>query len=286
MNRAERRKQEKQQDKPVSKKKLTEWVNKLTKEQQKMIAQYADGISERNFNRMTHSLDNNFTAAMILKTELSITQIDNIFEDVFQLMKDDREKDTDNKRNFKNEGEYLEFMKNIEKMVTQRAIELLEKGMKEKEVREKLFLEYPALSKSKITNCVKKVKEIMEDDKETQNAAIKMLDIIDNPVVKKEVQEVSTKKTTKKTTKKVEKKPVEKVEVKEIKVEKVQEVKGEVKKDKPLSGLRVKKVEVIGRFSAYSVENKRVKLELNRSFDKKSWEDFKEEMEEIFTKYM
>ncbi|MGL5764029.1 MAG: hypothetical protein ACRCX8_00165 [Sarcina sp.] len=234
MNRAERRTKEKKQEKTVSKKRLTEWIKGLNKGQQKLISEYADMISNKNFNRLTHSLDLNFYAAMIMKTDLSINDITNVFEATFDLMKEDREKDRENKRKFKDEEGYLEFMKNMEQVVAMRAIELLKTNMKDKEVREKLFLEYPALSKSKITNCVKKVKEDLQIVENVENTTVE-----------------GVKENNKKA-------------------------KGyAIKKEKVL---KVKKVELVGKYGTYSIEKKKVKIKLDRTFNKKSWAEYVEEV--------
>ena len=260
MNRADRRKQEKQQPKVLSRKKLYAWVKSLSKEQQELMTQYANDISDRNFDKVTTALDTSFTAAMIQKTEMQFDEITDVFANAYELMKDDRLKDKAGKEQFKTEGEYLEFMKKIEESIKQDVTDLLSIGQTEKEIREELFLKYPTISKSKITNAVKKTKEIIEVDKETSIAAEKILNIIEG----NGGTEVAVKKESK-------------AEVKVV----VEPIKA-VKKDKPLEGLKIKKMEITGRFAHYISEGKRVKFELNRGFDLKSWNEFKAEVEEVF----
>ena len=276
MNRAERRLQKKQEEKPLSKKKLSAWVKSLTKEQQNFIGQFVEMETEKNFNRLTHALDVNFTAAMILKTEMNIDDIGVIFEDVFELMKEDREKDEELKRKFKSEGEFISHMKNMEKEVSARIEELFNQGLKAKDIREKLFLEFPSLSKAKITNCVKKMKEIIDQVNKTNAAVNKIIKIMDKEEPKEEA---------KKEEKKVEPK-------------KVEEVKPVVKEDKPVNppkteeskvvvapkekALKISKMEVKGAFATYTVESKKVAVKLDKKFTKDTWKKFSEEMNAVF----
>ena len=271
MNRAERRLQKKQEEKPLSKKKLSAWVRTLTREQQNFIGQFVEMETEKNFNRLTHALDVNFTAAMILKTEMNIDDIGVIFEDVFELMKEDREKDEELKRKFKSEGEFINHMKNMEKEVSARIEELFNQGLKAKEIREKLFLEFPSLSKAKITNCVKKMKEIIDQVNQTNAAVNKIIKIMDKEEPKEE---------------------------KKVEPKKVEEVKSAVKEDKPVNppkteeskvvaapkenALKISKMEVKGAFATYTVESKKVAVKLDKKFTKDTWKKFSEEMNAVF----
>ena len=275
MNRAERRLQKKQEEKPISRKRLANWVKSLNKEQQKLIDQYVQIENEVSFNRLTHSLDLNFTAAMILKTDLSIDGINNIFGDVFDLMKEDREKDEELKRKFKNEGEFIAFMKNVEKELRIRIEELISEGLKDKEIREKLFLEFPSLSKAKITNCVKKMREIENEAKAMKEAVDKIMAITDP-------------KPTKVVTGKELLKEKKNEEVKEMKKEVKKEVKPVVKEDKPVTApkkenaLKISKMEVKGAYATYTVETKRVAVKVDKKFNKDTWEKFKAEVDAVF----
>ena len=268
MNRAERRLQKKQEEKPISRKRLANWVKSLNKEQQKLIDQYVQIENEVSFNRLTHSLDLNFTAAMILKTDLSIDGINSIFGDVFDLMKEDREKDEELKRKFRNEGEFIAFMKNVEKELRERIEKLISEGLKDKEIREKLFLEFPSLSKAKITNCVKKMREIENEAKAMKEAVDKIMEITDP-------------KPTKIVT---GKELLEEKKVEEVK----KEVKPAVKVDKPVTApkkenaLKISKMEVKGAYATYTVETKRVAVKVDKKFNKDTWEKFKAEVDAVF----
>ena len=279
MNRQERRNLKKREEKPISNKKLMSWIKGLNKDQQKLINQYTNLVSEKNFDRLTHSLDLNFTAAMVLRTDLCIDDIGKIFEDVFILMKDDREKDEALKRKFKSEEEFLAHMKDLEKEVSTRITQLIEEGLKDKAIREKLFLEFPSLSKSKITNCVKKVREITKQSEKMKDAVDKIMNIIDTPAKKEKVEEPKVEEVK------------EEPKVEEVKEEpKVEEPTVEVPFEAPIveevvsaPALKISKMEIKGSYATYNTEGKRVSVKLDKKFNKDTWEKFKAEVDAVFS---
>lgn len=294
MNREARRAAGKNEVKKVSNKALQKWIKSLNKEQVAMITQYAQMQYDKRFNQLTNCLDTVFTAAVIEKLDIPISEIDEIFKNVFDLMEEANFKDKNLRRN-KSEKEFEEFMAKTAIDMQKDIIEMLKQGKTQKEIRELLTLRYPLMSKDKITNGVKKTKEEYDaqiEDKELEEAANKIIDIIEP----KEISKIGKEPKIKLEPIKSSKVSNVSVECKDgLEVEEVLHVAKQVgeelpvapkeealTKKGPLDGIKVRKIEAVGRFANYTAESKRVKFKLDRSFDANSWNAFKNEVEQMF----
>ncbi|MBU3208555.1 hypothetical protein KPL28_02760 [Clostridium algidicarnis] len=229
MSRAERREYQRKEDKMIK------CISTLTPIQTDLIDQLSQVKSDSKLEEINQIMDRSISALLVglfpEKTWEDITKIEDIFA---SLVIEDAEKTTNIKN--KSKGDINMTNKKLEKYseeVATKAIELLEKGLSQKQSIDELITHFPMLSKSMVTNAYKKIKsewdkEHKKEDPEMQEAAEKILGIISKQDSKKEV--------AKKTTPEI---------VKEVKTQAKVEVKKEIKEEVKMNRLKVLEEKVV-----------------------------------------
>lgn len=171
MNRAERRKKERQYKKEYSKAEkkketLYKWLDTLTKDKYELIIGEIKRQSIDHGNSVMESVDRCLTALMIEEYDMELEEVQIFMTKLINNMGEDTEK-INNLKNMLG-GRYMKTLEDIKNKMIKEAREMMEGGMKDKEIKQKLNEEYPQLSKSMITNAVKRVrtdynKEVAKD---------------------------------------------------------------------------------------------------------------------------
>lgn len=227
---------------------------------------------ENRFNKqlevITQALDRNMTASMILKTDYSLDEINDIFKYTWELIDEDNKKVEILKK--EGNGDWMKEADKYVDLVQERATELINNKVNQKKSVETLVSEFPKLSKSMITNAYKKAKEIIAESKklkeeiEEDPEAVKLYNAIYgeedfNPNAIKEVAE----------------------ELKEKKVEEVNKMDKEIKNQQPEvkeeNKIKLLKMELMGEFGVYEVEGTKLTID-NVKFNSK------EHVEEVYQK--
>lgn len=171
MNRAERRRQEKESRKnKLNDKELQNWIRTLTKDKVELINKYSEMTCKNKFDDMVQALDRCFSAAMIENTSFSLEEINNIFKRAFELVAEDTEK----VKNLNNEngGNWIMAVNKSESKVKEAAKKYFEQGLTKKEAIKCLEMDFPKLSKSMITNAYQRVVEEMKEEKSKRDPDI------------------------------------------------------------------------------------------------------------------
>ncbi|MBU3195674.1 hypothetical protein KPL26_03225 [Clostridium algidicarnis] len=229
MSRTERREYQRKEDKMIK------CISTLTPIQTDLIDQLSQVKSDAKLEEINQIMDRSISALLVElfpeKTWEGITEIEDIFA---SLVIEDAEKTKDIKN--KSKGDINMTNKKLEKYseeVATKAIELLEKGLNQKQSIDELITHFPMLSKSMVTNAYKKIKskwdkEHKKEDPEVQEAAEKILDIINKQDSKKEVAKKAAPEI-----------------VKEVKTQAKVEVKKETKEEVKMNGLKVLEEKVV-----------------------------------------
>lgn len=175
MNRAERRKKERQYKKEYSKAEkkketLYSWLDTLTKDKYELIIGEIKRQSIDHGNSVMESVDRCLTALMIEEFDMELEEVQAFITKLINIMGEDTEK-INNLKNMLG-GRYMKTLEDIKNKMIKEAREMMEGGMKDKEIKQKLNEEYPQLSKSMITNSVKRIRT--EYNKEVAADATKL----------------------------------------------------------------------------------------------------------------
>ena len=171
MNRAERRKKERQYKKEYKKAEqkketLYSWLNTLSKDKYELIIGEIKRQSIDHGNSVMESVDRCLTALMIEEYDMELEEVQVFMSKLINNMGEDTEK-INNLKNMLG-GRYMKTLEDIKNKMTKEAREMMEGGMKDKDIKQKLNMEYPQLSKSMVTNAVKRIrtdynKEVAKD---------------------------------------------------------------------------------------------------------------------------
>lgn len=171
MNRAERRKKERQYKKEYKKAEqkketLYSWLNTLSKDKYELIIGEIKRQSIDHGNSVMESVDRCLTALMIEEYNMELEEVQIFMTKLINNMGEDTEK-INNLKNMLG-GRYMKTLEDIKNKMINEAREMMEGGMKDKEIKQKLNMEYPQLSKSMVTNTVKRIrtdynKEVAKD---------------------------------------------------------------------------------------------------------------------------
>ena len=171
MNRAERRKKERQYKKEYSKAEkkkeiLYSWLDTLSKDKYDLIIGEIKRQSINHGNSVMESVDRCLTALMIEEFDMELEEVQIFMTKLINSMGEDTEK-INNLKNMLG-GKYMKTLEDIKNKMIKEAREMMEGGMKDKEIKQKLNEEYPQLSKSMVTNAVKRIrtdynKEVAKD---------------------------------------------------------------------------------------------------------------------------
>ena len=171
MNRAERRKKERQYKKEYSKAEkkkeiLYKWLETLTKDKYELIIGEIKRQSVNHGNSVMESVDRCLTALMIEEYNMELEEVQIFMTKLINSMGEDTEK-INNLKNMLG-GRYMKTLEDIKNKMIKEARGMMEGGMKDKDIKQKLNMEYPQLSKSMVTNAVKRIrtdynKEVAKD---------------------------------------------------------------------------------------------------------------------------
>lgn len=249
MNRAEKRRQEREVKKSVGA------LKALTPEQLKLIDMMSEEKAKKSIDSFSNVLDRGMTSALMDRS-WSIEEIEKLQNEIAALMMEDVEKMNKYKK------ENIDMAK-IEKEVREYIVSLFDREVNKKEALEDLQFKFPKLSKSMLNVAYSKVKEEFE----TEKAAEQIVNIIDKKDIEKENKPLKVDKGRKDT--KEEKK-----------------AKKEVKKDMAKEGkLKVLTMVLEGKNGKYTVSNGSVELPIRDKLIFKDIEDlehFAEEVIEVF----
>ena len=161
MNRAERRKKERQYKKEYSKAEkkketLYKWLDTLTKDKYELIIGEIKRQSIDHGNSVMESVDRCLTALCIEEFDMELEEVQIFMTKLINSMGEDTEKI--NNLKYMLGGRYMKTLEDIKNKMIKEAREMMEGGMKDKEIKQKLNEEYPQLSKSMVTNAVKRIR--------------------------------------------------------------------------------------------------------------------------------
>lgn len=161
MNRAERRKKERQYKKEYKKAEqkketLYSWLNTLSKDKYELIIGEIKRQSIDHGNSVMESVDRCLTALCIEEFDMELEEVQIFMTKLINNMGEDAEK-INNLKNMLG-GRYMKTLEDIKNKMIKEAREMMEGGMKDKEIKAKLNESYPQLSKSMITNTVKRIR--------------------------------------------------------------------------------------------------------------------------------
>lgn len=142
-------------------KKIALWVKSLPPDKQRFIAEFTEAESEKACTRyseqFSQALDRCLTAGLIDYTDYSLDEINDILTGCTNFITEDNSKVRELKRIAG--GDWMKAADKYKEQVVERSLELIKNGMKDKEVKDTLVIEFPKLSRAMITNAYKKVKE-------------------------------------------------------------------------------------------------------------------------------
>lgn len=164
MNRAERRKREREYKKEYKKAEqkketLYSWLNTLSKDKYELIANEIKRQAVDHGNSVMESVDRCLTALMIEEYDMELEDVQLFMTKLINIMGEDTEKI--NKLNkLKNMlgDDFVKTLEDVKNKMVKEAREMMEGGIKDKEIKAKLNESYPQLSKSMITNAVKRIR--------------------------------------------------------------------------------------------------------------------------------
>ena len=171
MNRAERRKREREYKKEYKKAEqkketLYNWLDTLSKDKYELIANEIKRQAIDHGNSVMESVDRCLTALMIEEYDMELEEVQVFMTKLINNMGEDAEK-INNLKNMLG-GNYMKTLEDVKNKMVKEAREMMEGGIKDKEIKVKLNESYPQLSKSMITNAVKRIrtdynKEVAKD---------------------------------------------------------------------------------------------------------------------------
>ena len=175
MNRAERRKKERQYKKEYSKAEkkketLYKWLDTLTKDKYELIIGEIKRQSIDHGNSVMESVDRCLTALMIEEYDMELEEVQVFMSKLINNMGEDTEK-INNLKNMLG-GRYMKTLEDIKNKMAKEAREMMEGGIKDKEIKTKLRESYQQINPSTIINLVKKVRT--EYNKEVAADATKL----------------------------------------------------------------------------------------------------------------
>ena len=212
MNRAERRKREREYKKLDKKKEtLYSWLDTLTKDKYDLILGEIRRLSVEEGTKVMAAIQDSLKAVLIKELDLNDTDIQVIYTKLIEYMNEDAEKTRILKESLG--GKYMASKKEMKGYMIQDAEELLKDGTSKVEVRERLIEKYPQLSKTEITNAVNKVYKNLKTTEEVNTVLeaigeepvttkeLEKADIIESPTEPVEEEKVSNDELIEKNTK-------------------------------------------------------------------------------------
>ena len=223
------------------------WVNSLSDEKAALVKTFADYHNKREVNKIIVALERCVSAAIIDVLDVEWKTIEDIKLALLNFLEEDNNKMAENKEIHGGYQMAVKKMNEQEELLIARASELYGEGMKQKEMVKTLVLEFPIMSKSMVTNAVKRV--ISTKVKNIDDAAKYILE--DNKKIKVKLEQ-DAKEIARNVAVNLEKELEKEVQ------EQVQDKAQEVKEEKKMSKLKVKRIEVDGEFGSYVREGNKV----------------------------
>jgi len=161
VNRAERRKREREYKKEYKKAEqkketLYSWLNTLSKDKYELIIGEIKRKAVDHGNSVMESVDRCLTALMIEEYDMELEEVQAFITKLINIMGEDTEK-INKLKSMLGDG-YLKTLEDVKNKMVKEAREMMEGGIKDKEIKLKLNESYPQLSKSMITNAVKRIR--------------------------------------------------------------------------------------------------------------------------------
>ena len=272
-------KKSKKKQKETELQKAFKWINSLSGERVGYIREFADWQSKKDMKNTLNVLDRCMSAAIVNVLDIDWTVIQEIQDNMIHFLEEDTKKMGENKEIYGGLEMATKKINETEKDVEKRVNELIDQGVKQKEMVQILSMDFPMLSKAMITNAIKRVKS--ERLENTEDAAKYILE--DNKELKEEAKEIAEKVVAN-----LEKELEKEDHIAEV-GQMIEESKEEIKEEKIMSKLKVKRIELEGEFGSYIREGDKVtageitfnSLEELEEYKKKEIELFNRRMEEI-----
>ncbi|MGG7143569.1 hypothetical protein ACQPVP_08890 [Clostridium nigeriense] len=273
-------KKSKKKSKETELQKAFRWINSLSGERVEYIKEFANWQSKKDMKNTLDVLDRCMSAAIVNVLDIDWSTIEEIQENMVHFLEEDTKKMGENKEIYGGLEMATKKINEQEKLIVKRVNELIDQGVKQKEMVNILSIDFPMLSKAMITNAIKRVKS--ERLKNTEEAAKYILED------SKESKNEDAKKIAKEVARQIEKELEKEDHIAEI-GQMIEESKEGVKGEKAMSKLKIKKVELEGEFGSYIREGNKViageitfnSLEELEEYQRKEIELFNRRMEEI-----
>ncbi|MGG7058728.1 hypothetical protein ACQPUZ_10560 [Clostridium tertium] len=277
-------KKSKKKSKETELQKAFKWINSLSGERVEYIKEFANWQSKKDMKNTLDVLDRCMTAAIVNVLDIDWSTIQEIRDNMVHFLEEDTKKMGENNRIYGGLEMTIKKINEQEKLIVKRVNELIDQGVKQKEMVKTLSIDFPMLSKAMITNAIKKVKS--ERLENTEEAARYILE--DNKEIKNAVEKEDAEKIAKEVARQIEKELEKEDHIAEV-GQMGEESKEEVKGEKAMSKLKIKKVELEGEFGSYIREGNKViageitfnSLEELEEYQRKEIEIFNRRMEEI-----
>jgi len=277
-------KKSKKKSKETELQKAFKWINALSSEKTEYIKEFANWQSKKDMKNTLDVLDRCMSAAIVNVLDIDWSVIQEIQDNMVHFLEEDTKKMGENKEIYGGIEMATKKINEQEKLIVKRVNELIDQGVKQKEMVKTLSIDFPMLSKAMITNAIKRVKS--ERLENTEEAAKYILE--DDKELKKAVEKEDAKKIAKEVARQIEKELEKEDHIAEV-GKMVEESKEEVKGEKTMSKLKIKKVELEGEFGSYIREGNKViageitfnSLEELEEYQRKEIELFNRRMEEI-----
>lgn len=227
--------------KSIKKKKETElqrafkWVNSLSGEKAGFIKEFANWQSRKDVDKAVSAIDRCTSAAIVNVLDVDWKVIEEIQDNLTHYLAEDIEKMNENRIRYGGLDMASKKINEQEKIVKERVNELIDQGVKQKEMVKTLSLEFPMLSKAMVTNAIKRIKT--ERLKDTEEAAKYILE--ENKQLKDKMKE-EAKEIAKSFADNLEKELEKEDHIAEVGQMVKEEIKEEVKEEKEMvKGLEI-----------------------------------------------
>lgn len=272
-------KKSKKKSKETELQKAFKWINSLSNEKAEYIREFANWQSKKDMKNTLDVLYRCMSAAIVNILDIEWSTIQEIQDNMVHFLEDDTKKMGENKEIYGGIEMATKKINEQEKLIVKRVNELIDQGVKQKEMVKILSIDFPMLSKAMITNAIKRVRS--ERLENTEEAAKYILE--DDKELKKSVEKEDAKKIAQEVARQIEK------ELEKEHIAEYGQMAEENKEEKAISKLKIKKVELEGEFGSYIREGNKViageitfnSLEELEEYQRKEIELFNKRMEEI-----
>lgn len=221
-------KKSKKKQKESELQKAFKWINSLSGERAEYIREFANWQSKKEMKNTLNALDRCISAAMINVLDLDWSTIQEIQDNMVHFLEEDTKKMGENKLKYGGLEMAVKKINEQENLMVERVNELIDQGVKQKEMVKTLSIDFPMLSKAMITNAIKRVKS--ERLKNTEDAVKYILE--DNKELKEKIKE-EAKEIAKSAADNLEKGLEEEDHIAEV-GQMIEESKEEVKEEKEM----------------------------------------------------